>query len=400
MECPGPATVVFDPSLTQYNFGPGHPMSPIRVDLTMRLVHDLGLLDSRGGPLRLVPAPFADDELIATIHDQAFIDAVNRAGTSPDDADSIDDDHGLGTDDDPVFPDMHRAAAHVVGATVEACRQVHSGESLHSASIAGGLHHAMRGHASGFCIYNDVAVGIQWLLDQGVERIAYVDVDVHHGDGVQQIFWDDPRVLTISLHETGQMLFPGTGFPAESGGPEAQGSAVNVALPPGTADAGWLRAFHAIVPPLVRAFAPQMLVTQHGCDSHMEDPLAHLMLSVDGQRASYVALHDLAHEVCGGRWVATGGGGYAVVEVVPRAWSHLLAIVGGRPLDPATETPAPWREHVQTTLGRRAPLRLTDDRNPVWRDWTDGYDPDNWLDSMILATRTEVFAWHGLDPQP
>jgi acetoin utilization protein AcuC len=143
-----------------------------------------------------------------------------------------------------------------------------------------------------------------------------------------------------------------------------------------------------------------MLVTQHGCDSHMEDPLAHLMLSVDGQRASYVALHDLAHEVCGGRWVATGGGGYALVEVVPRAWSHLLAIVGGHPLDPATETPASWREHVQATLGRRAPPRLTDSRSPAWRDWTDGYDPENWLDRMILATRTEVFPWHGLDPQP
>ena len=138
-------------------------------------------------------------------------------------------------------------------------------------------------------------------------------------------------MLTISLHETGQMLFPGTGFPADSGGPGAEGTAVNVALPPGTADAGWLRAFHAIVPPLVRAFEPQVLVTQHGCDSHMEDPLAHLMLTVDGQRASYLALHDLAHEVCEGRWVVTGGGGYALVEVVPRAWTHLLAIVSGRP---------------------------------------------------------------------
>ena len=143
--------------------------------------------------------------------------------------------HGLGTDDNPVFDDMHHAAAHVVGASVEAFRQVWSGESLHSANIAGGLHHAMPDRASGFCIYNDVAVGIQWLLDQGVERVAYVDVDVHHGDGVEAIFCDDPRVLTISLHETGQMLFPGTGFPhrpRRSG--RAEGTAVNVALPPGT----------------------------------------------------------------------------------------------------------------------------------------------------------------------
>ena len=192
-----------------------------------------------------------------------------------------------------------------------------SGESLHSASIVGGLHHAMADRSSGFCIYNDIAVGIQHLLDSGVERVAYVDVDVHHGDGVEKIFYDDPRVLTISLHETGQMLFPGTGFPQDTGGAGAEGTAVNVALPPGTADGGWLRAFHAVVPPLLREFEPQVLVTQHGCDSHMEDPLAHLMLSVDGQRAAYLALHELAHEVCDGKWVVTGGGGYALVEVVP-----------------------------------------------------------------------------------
>jgi acetoin utilization protein AcuC len=248
---------------------------------------------------------------------------------------------------------MHHAAAHIVGASLEAFRRVWAGESLHAANITGGLHHAMRDRASGFCIYNDVAVGIQQLLDQGAQRVAYVDVDVHHGDGVERIFWDDPRVLTISLHETGQMLFPGTGFPRDLGGPEALGTAVNVALPPGTGDGGWLRAFHAVVPDLLREFAPEVLVTQHGCDSHVEDPLAHLSLTVDGQRAAYLALHDLAHEVCAGRWVATGGGGYALVEVVPRSWTHLLAIVGGRPLDPLTETAAPRR----TVTGGRVTTR-------------------------------------------
>ena len=291
--------------------------------------------------------------------------------------------HGLGTDDNPIFPDMHHATAHIVGATVEACRQVWSGESLHSANITGGLHHAMPDRASGFCIYNDVAVGIQSLLDQGAERVAYVDLDVHHGDGVERIFWDDPRVLTISLHETGQMLFPGTGFPHDLGGPEALGSAVNVALPPGTGDAGWLRAFHAVVPPLLREFKPQVLVTQHGCDSHAEDPLAHLMLTVDGQRAAYLAVHELAHELCEGRWVATGGGGYAIVDVVPRAWSHLLAIVVGRAR--STRPGRPRRPGASTSAsgsGRVAPMRLTDGRTPAYRDWRDGYDPDTWLDRV------------------
>ncbi len=397
MTCSGPSTVVFDSRLTEYNFGPQHPMSPIRVDLTMRLADSLGLVGDGAGQLRMVDAPIADDELIATVHDARLIEAVNRMGHRPGPGEEA---LGLGTDDNPVFLGMHEAAAHVVGASYEAFRQVWTGESLHSANIVGGLHHAMRGMASGFCIYNDIAVGIQWLLDQGAKKVAYVDVDVHHGDGVERIFYDDPRVLTISLHESGQFLFPGTGAAEDIGGPEAQGTAVNVALPPGTGDAGWLRAFHAVVPDLVREFAPDVLVTQHGCDSHADDPLAHLMLSVDGQRAAYLALHDLAHEVAGGKWVATGGGGYALVTVVPRAWTHLLAAVAGTSLDPETQIPGEWREHVEYTLGRTAPATLTDGRPPSWRSWADGYDPDTWLDRAVHATRMATFPLHGLDPQP
>ncbi len=394
-EC-GPSSVVFDPTLTQYDFGPGHPMAPIRVDLTMRLAAELGVFEGEGG-LSVVPAPVADEQLIATVHDPRLIEAVTRMGHRPGPGE---EGLGLGTDDNPVFLGMHEAAAHVVGASHEAFRRVWTGESQHSANIAGGLHHAMRDRASGFCIYNDVAVGIQYLLDQGAERVAYVDIDVHHGDGVEQIFYDDPRVLTISLHETGQFLFPGTGYPEELGGPDAQGSAVNVALPPGTADSGWLRAFHAVVPPIVREFAPEVLVTQHGCDSHADDPLAHLMLSIDGQRAAYLALHDLAHEVAGGRWVALGGGGYSLVSVVPRAWTHLLATVAGRELDPEQATPAAWLEHVQETLGRNGPGRLADGRSAAYTPWEEGYDPETWLDRAVNATRMAAFPLHGLDPLP
>jgi len=390
----GSACVVYDPTLTAYDFGPEHPMAPLRVDLTMRLADEMGVLGDGG--LSTVDAPVASDELVATVHDPAYMDAVRVAGKDPD---RVIEERGLGIADNPTFEGMHEASAHVVGASVEAARQVWSGERLHAANIAGGLHHAMPGRASGFCIYNDVAVAIRWLLDQGARKVAYVDIDVHHGDGVEHVFYDDPRVLTISLHETGQMLFPGTGFPKDTGGPHAEGSAVNVALPPGTADSGWLRAFHAVVPPLVREFAPDVLVSQHGCDSHIEDPLAHLMLTVDGQRAAHLALHDLAHEVCGGRWLVTGGGGYAVVDVVPRSWTHLLAIVGGSPLDPATPTAEGWREHVATLLGRTAPYRMTDGREPAYRDWSEGYDPSVWLDRAVAATRDAVFPAHGLDPQ-
>ncbi len=399
----GRACTVFDKSLVEYDFGATHPMNPVRVDLTMRLAEELGVVHHGGvaggtrNGLEMVPAPVASEELLLTVHDEALIECVQRAGADPT---KLDFERGLGTDDNPTFEGMHHASAHVVGATVEAARRVWSGEVEHAASIGGGRHHARPGRASGFCVYNDVAVAIRWLLDNGAERVAYVDVDVHHGDGVERVFYDDPRVLTISLHETGQMLFPGTGFANDVGGPGAEGSAANVALPPGTSDAGWLRAFHAVVPPLLREFAPDILVTQHGCDSHTEDPLAHLMLTVDGQRASYEALHDLAHEVAGGRWLATGGGGYAVVDVVPRAWTHLLAIVGGQPLSPDTSVPEGWREHVRHLLGRRAPMRMTDGRSPVYRDWSQGYDPATWLDRAINETRSAVFPLHGLDPLP
>ncbi len=394
-ESPGPAVLVFDPSLTAYDFGPAHPMSPARVDLTVRLATELGVIGPR---LATVPAPTADDDRIATVHDPHLIASVQRMGRDPDGPGA--EDVGLGTDDNPVFPGMHEAAAHVVGATVEACRRVWSGESVHAANIAGGLHHGMADRASGFCVYNDVAVGIRWLLEQGAERVAYVDVDVHHGDGVERIFWDDPRVLTISLHESGQFLFPGTGASDSLGGPDALGSAVNVPLPPGTGDPGWLRAFHAVVPPLLREFAPDVLVTQHGCDSHREDPLADLELSVDGQRAAYLALHELAHEVAGGRWVATGGGGYALVDVVPRAWTHLLAVLADAPLDPATPTPPAWRAHVEEAFGVAPPRSLTDGATLRWRPWEEGYDPDSWLDRAVHATRMVAFPYHGLDPLP
>src|SRR3954468_5163613 len=326
MSCSG--CVVFERSLVEYNFGATHPMNPVRVDLTMRLADDLGV--TRDG-LAGWPAPVAAAACLLTAHEPELVAAVRRAGENPTDVDLM---RGLGSDDNPTFEGMHHAAAHIVGASVEAARRMWTGDVQHAANVTGGLHHAMPDRASGFCIYNDAAIAIRWLLDNGAERVAYVDVDVHHGDGVQQVFYDDPRVLTISLHETGQMLFPGTGFPEESGGPEAEGSAVNVALPPGTSDAGWLRAFHAVVPPLVREFRPSVLVSQQGCDSHTEDPLAHLMLIVDGQRASYLALHELAHEVCDGKWLALGGGGYAGVDRLPPGRAHLLAPRAGHPPAP------------------------------------------------------------------
>jgi acetoin utilization protein AcuC len=385
--------IIWDERLVGYNFGPGHPLAPVRVDLTIRLARELGVLDLP--PVRVSASPPADDRVLGLVHEGEYLEAVRRASADPD---AVDELRGLGTGDNPTFEGMHEASALVAGASVAAAEAVWRGEAEHAVNIAGGLHHAMPGAASGFCVYNDPALAIARLLELGAERVAYVDVDVHHGDGVQAVFYDDPRVLTISLHETGQFLFPGTGFPHETGGPHAEGYSVNVALQPGTDDAGWLRAFHAVVPPLLRAFGPQVLVTQHGCDSHLLDPLAHLALTVDGQHASYAELHRLAHELTGGQWVVTGGGGYELVEVVPRAWTRLLAEVAGAPVEPDTETPEPWRAHVLGMLGRKPPLRMTDGERPSFRSWSEGYDPGSSLDRSILATRNAVFPEHGMDP--
>ncbi len=375
--------LVHSAELTRYDFGAEHPMAPGRVAATVALADQLGVLDR----LKIVPPPPVDLDVLHTVHTPDYVAAVQRG--APDAA------YGLGTSDNPVFPGMHEIAGAVAMATVEAASRVWRGEAGRAANISGGLHHAMPDRTSGFCVYNDVAVAIRWLLDAGCERVGYVDVDVHHGDGVQAIFYDDPRVMTVSLHETPVWLFPGTGYPHETGAKGAEGRSVNVALPPGTGDSGWLRAFHAVVPEVLQAHQPQVLITQHGCDSHRHDPLADLDLSLDGQRASYLALADLADELCEGRWVATGGGGYAVAHVVPRAWTHLLAIVGGEPLDPETVVPQAWRDEV----GEGAPTTMTDGADVAYEPFSDGLTPESRLDQAIMATRRAVFPELGLDPE-
>ena len=308
--------VAWDERLTDYHFGPGHPMAPVRVELTMRLAHEFGLW-SQSGVTVAVPAPAADADL-ELVHDAPYVAAVEAVAA------------GLST---PMPARAWRGAssgsrgcsgwAPRITRSFPACtrrrrwwpgrlwpRPALSGPARPSMGQHRGRHASRDGpHASGFGVYNDPAVAIAWLLGHGAERIAYVDIDAHHGDGVQAAFYADPRVLTISVHEHPATLFPFTGLPAETGGPGAEGAAVNVALPAGTGDAGWLRAFHAIVPPLLRQFGPQVLVSQHGADTHRLDPLANLELSIDGQRAAHAVIHALAHEAAGGRWLSPAAGG-------------------------------------------------------------------------------------------
>ena len=382
--------VVWDESLLGYTMGGEHPLHPVRLDLTMRLADGLGVLDT--DRLRVLKPTPADAELLGLVHDPVYLDAVRRAPSDPTVG------HGLGTSDNPIFPAMYDAAALITGGSVLAAEQVHTGAAQHAVNISGGLHHAMRDAASGFCVFNDAAVAIAWLLGKGYERIAYVDLDVHHGDGVQAAFYDDPRVLTVSVHLTPLTLWPGTGLPEETGDPEkASGSAVNLALPNGTEDSAWLRAFSAVVPSVLRAFQPQILVTQCGCDAHHEDPLADLGLTIDGQRASYREMHQLAHEICDGRWIALGGGGYGLVRAVPRAWTHLLAEAAGSPLDPATEIPQSWRDDVVARgLRARPPTHMTEGGYTGFARW-DALTESR-VDRAIMRTRRASFPLFGLDP--
>jgi acetoin utilization protein AcuC len=394
---PAAVEIIWGDELTSYDHGPGHPLRPVRLELTMALARQLGVLDRPGIVFR---APTrATDELLGLVHDPVYVgyvkkvsreQMVNAAGRH----------FGFGNADNPLFDRMHEASALVSGASATAAAAVWEGRAVRAVNLSGGLHHAMRDHASGFCVYDDPAVAIAWLLAAGAVRVAYVDVDVHHGDGVQAAFYHDPRVLTISLHESGRTLFPGTGFPSEVGSAEGIGYSVNVALPAGTGDAGWLRAFEAVVPPLLAAYRPEILVTQHGCDTHWLDPLAHLTCTVDGQRAAYRRLAELAGSCAGGRWVALGGGGYEIGQVVPRAWTHLLAELTGAPVDGAT--PDAWQQEVRERVGGPAPKGLTDLDDP---GVLPGPERSRWggstgtpVDDAIAATRKAVFRLHGLEP--
>jgi acetoin utilization protein AcuC len=341
------------PEARIYDHGPEHPLRPDRVLLTWDLVHAYGL-DGRANVVPLDCAS-ADDATLELIHTPAFIDATRRAGHG----EKGDWAHfGYGPGDNPIFGRMHEAGALVAGASVAAARAVLTEGSDHAFNAAGGLHHAMPDRASGFCVYNDPAIAIAWLLANGCERIAYVDVDVHHGDGVQFAFWNDARVLTISLHQFGSWFFPGTGSASERGGPDAPGSVINVPLPAFTSDDAWLEAFRAVVPPAVTAFAPDVLITQLGCDTHHSDPLAQLLLTTAAYRATAEELHRLAHAAAGGHWVATGGGGYQWARVVPRAWTLYFAEMCDADLP--DELPESWIEEAERRLRAEVPATLSE----------------------------------------
>jgi acetoin utilization protein AcuC len=324
----GPLVVYGEINLA-YDFGPEHPLTPRRFPPAIDLLRSVGATNF------LEPRPATDAEL-TRLHTPEYVDTVRRFSVDPWGQRPS---SGIGPGDCPPFEDMHDASAAIAGGSIEAVDRILSGDVEHAFNPGGGLHHALDGRASGFCIYNDVALAVARARDAG-HRVLYVDLDVHHGDGTQALFWDDPQVLTLSIHETGQSLFPGTGFVDEVGGAGALGTAVNVPLQPFSGDGSWVAAVEQVVPALAKAFQPTFLVSQHGCDTHAYDPLAHLRVTTRGYRAATMLLDGIAHEHCRGRWVATGGGGYDAYRVVPRSWS--LVWLAQAHADPPPATDAGW----------------------------------------------------------
>jgi acetoin utilization protein AcuC len=347
--------------LEAYDLGDDHPLSPANRELAAELIRAYGLLDLPD--VEVLHARVASDQEIARVHAEAYVRAVRRYGEEPELAATWEAANwGLSKGGDtPAFRGMHDAAAAVCGASLTAAMAVWNGDVTQVFSVAGGLHHAFANRAGGFCVYNDAAVAIAALLDAGAERVAYVDVDVHHGDGTQFIFYEDPRVLTCSVHESGRYLFPGTGGIAERGAGAGMGSALNVPLPAHSGTTPYLRAIEDVIAPAVRRFRPDVVVTQNGVDPHHQDPLAHLQVTMDAFPRLYRTLHDLARDAAAGRWVALGGGGYNV-DVLPRAWTMLFAEMVGTTLE--DDVPEEWLVIAEARTGRPLTSRLSADPEP------------------------------------
>ena len=354
MEAPANSAplLVYGPRSVTYDFGPDHPLTP------RRFGPGISLLEALGAVPGLAPEPASDAEL-EWIHDAAYLDVVKAFSREPLGLPRA----GIGPGDTPAFAGMHDASAAVAGGSLRAMEAILRGDVVHAFHPGGGLHHAMPGRASGFCVYNDPALAIARARRAGL-RVLYVDLDVHHGDGVQAIHWSDPGVMTVSIHETGLALFPGTGFPDEIGGGEALGTKVNLPLDPGTGERGWLPALELVLPELADVFRPDIVVSQHGADAHAFDPLAHLRVTTTAMGAAARLVDSLAHRWARGRWLATGGGGYEIYRVVPRAWAQVWLAASHAPVP--EQTPATWREQWVAEAERygQAPIPTTFDDPP------------------------------------
>lgn len=385
------ALLIWDPRLADYDLGDGHPLNPLRLVLTVELMEAHGLL----GEGVVVPTREATEAELRLVHSAGYIEAVRHASDWMSD---FRPKMGLGTDDNPVYPGMHEIAALTCGASIIAIEEILAGRRQRTFSIAGGMHHAHRARAAGFSVYNDAAVGIEVARQShpGI-KVLYLDLDAHHGDGVQEAFASTPDVLTISLHQNGIHAFPGTGFPGETGYDAGTGFSANVPMPPFASDECFAHAFDEVVAPLARAFAPDLIVAQLGTDAHHSDPQTELGMTLQGFRAMVRKTISLADEVCGGRLAALGGGGYHLVGVVPRAWTGLFAELADAQIGDAV--PESWRGLARSLAGHgfEPPRSMgSTDRFELSPEQASRLLADT--EQSIKEVREAVFPHHGLVP--
>jgi len=373
-------------------FGGGHPTDARRHQLAIALSRAAGVLDGPHVSVEACPGAL-DDESLARVFAPAFIGAIRRYSAQPLLAATPEARQwGVGGDNN-AYEGMHEDSARVCAACVRAADAVLRGEVTRAFVPAAGAHHGMHNRASGFGIYNETAITVRHLLDHGAERVAYVDLDVHHGDGTQWIFYDEPRVLTVSVHESGRHLFPGTGFAAETGGASAPGSAANVALPPFAGDDAYRAAMGRIVEPVVRAFRPDVIVTQNGVDHHHADPLSHMLTTMPLYPELWRRLRAIADDVAGGRWIALGGGGYDPCTAPPRAWAALAAEMAGVVLeDPVPES---WRGTAVAAGCPEPPRGWTEDAGPPPDDARDRAAAAA-AETAITQSEIALARFHGL----
>ncbi len=349
------AAFVHSPGYWQAGHGPNHPMKPERLQRTYALLSAYDAFAAENS--RLVPARMATEEELGLFHTREYVDAVRRLSAG--DARVPAWRYGFGAGDNPVFPGMYETEGLKTGGSLVAAELVVSGQVDVAFNYAGGMHHAGPARASGFCVFNDPAVVISWLAQRGL-RVVYIDIDAHHGDGVQDAFYDSDQVMTISLHESGRYLFPGSGFVRERGEGKGEGFCVNVPLPPYTFDEPYVWAFREVVVPLMRRFAPDVVVSQLGADVHRSDPLTHLMLS----SAGYVAVVEMIAALAP-RWIALGGGGYAIAAV-PRLWTLAYGVMSEQVFP--DELPAAYAATYESgTLRDQIPPSLDEQEERVVR---------------------------------
>ncbi len=318
---------IYSEDFYKYNFGEHHPLQPVRLELTHILMETYGLLQNP--KIQIFPPVSASVEDLYLVHDEEYVEAVQRYSKNPKEiiGQHYGSTFGLGTMDNPVFSGMFEASSLAVGASILAAETVmEENNGINTAfNIAGGLHHAMRRLAHGFCIFNDVSIAIQKIRIRYPDlRVMYLDIDCHHGDGVQDTFYEDPDVLTVSIHQDGNTLFPGTGFMDEQGKELGKGYSINFPLYPGTYDNLYIDMFDLHIPRIMKAFQPDVLVTQLGADTYFRDPLTELGLSTSGHYKIYKLIKKYVKKYSKNRWIAVGGGGY-LMSAVPRSWTLALS---------------------------------------------------------------------------